>query len=77
MMARSKASARDALMKVQRQREELAAEEARLRESAAAELGKVMLDCGAETIEPAQLRRLMVSVQKLGLDETLKRISRA
>ncbi|MEI6643676.1 MAG: hypothetical protein B7Y36_03635 [Novosphingobium sp. 28-62-57] len=76
-MARSKASARDALMKVQRQREELAAEEARLRESAAAELGKVMLDCGAETIEPAQLRRLMLSVQKLGLDETLKRISRA
>lgn len=76
-MARSKASARDALMKVQRQREELAAEETRLRESAAAELGKVMLDCGAETIEPAQLRRLMVSVQKLGLDETLKRISRA
>ena len=76
-MARSKASARDALMKVQRQREELAAEEARLRESAAAELGKVMLDCGAEAIEPAQLRRLMVSVQKLGLDETLKRISRA
>ncbi|MEI6641928.1 MAG: DUF6437 family protein [Novosphingobium sp.] len=76
-MARSKASARDALMKVQRQREELAAEEARLRESAAAELGKVMLDCGAETIEPAQLRRLIVSVQKLGLDETLKRISRA
>jgi hypothetical protein len=77
MMARSKASARDALMKVQRQREELAAEEARLRESAAAELGKVMLDCGAETIEPAKLRQLMVSVQKLGLDETLKRISRA
>ncbi|KUR69967.1 hypothetical protein AQZ52_17795 [Novosphingobium fuchskuhlense] len=76
-MARSKASARDALMKVQRQREELAAEEARLRESAAAELGKVMLDCGAEAIEPSQLRRLMVSVQKLGLDETLKRISRA
>jgi hypothetical protein len=77
MMARSKASARDALMKVQRQREELAAEEARLRESAAAELGKVMLDCGAEAFEPSQLRRLMVSVQKLGLDETLKRISRA
>ena len=76
-MARSKASARDALMKVQRQREELAAEEARLRESAAAELGKVMLDCGAETMKPAQLRQLIVSVQKLGLDETLKRISRA
>ena len=75
-MARSKTSARDALMKVQRQREELAAEEARLREGAAAELGKVMLDCGAEAIEPAQLRQLMMSVQKLGLNETMKRISR-
>ena len=76
-MARSKTSARDALMKVQRQREELAAKEARLRESAAAELGKVMLDCGAEAIEPAQLRRLMMSVQELGLDETMNRISRS
>lgn len=43
-MARSKVSARDALLKVQRQREELAAEEAKLREGAAAELGKVLLE---------------------------------
>jgi len=57
-MARSKASARDALMKVQRQREELAAEEARLREAQLPSLGKVMLDCGAEAFEPSQLRRL-------------------
>ncbi len=70
-MARSKTSARDALMKVQRQREKLAAEEARLRESAAAELGKVMLGRGAEALEPAQLRRLRRSVQELGLDETM------
>ncbi len=54
-MARSKTSARDALMKLQRQRDELAAQETRLREGAAAELGRVMLDCGAEAIEPAQL----------------------
>lgn len=75
-MARSKTSARDALMKVQRQREELAAEEARLREGAATELGKVLLGCGAEAIEPAQLRRLMMAVQELGIDETMKRVSR-
>ena len=55
-MARSKVSARDALLKVQRQREELAAEESRLREGAAAELGKVVLECGAETLDPALLR---------------------
>lgn len=76
-MARSKTSARDALMKVQRQREELAAEEARLREGAATELGKVLLSCGAEAIEPAQLRRLMMTVQELGIDETMKRVSRS
>lgn len=76
-MARSKTSARDALMKVQRQREELAAEEARLREGAAAELGRILLGCGAEAIEPAQLRQLMKTVQELGLDETMKRISQS
>jgi len=75
-MARSKISARDALIRLQRQREELAAEEARLRECAAAELGKVMLDCGAEAYNPADLKRLMVSVRELGIDETLKRLQR-
>ena len=29
-------------------------EEARLREEAAGELGKLLIECGAETIEPAQ-----------------------
>ena len=57
-MARSKPSARDALRKLLEQREELDAREARLREEAAAELGKLLVECGAETIEPAQLRRL-------------------
>ncbi len=75
-MARSKTSARDALMKLQRQRDELAAQETRLREGAAAELGRVMLDCGAEAIEPAQLRRLMMSVQAHGIEEAMKRMLR-
>ncbi len=75
-MARSKTSARDALMKLQRQRDELAAQETRLREGAAAELGRVMLDCGAEAIEPAQLRRLMMSVQEHGIEEAMKRMLR-
>ena len=63
-------------MKLQRQRDELAAQETRLREGAAAELGRVMLDCGAEAIEPAQLRRLMMSVQAHGIEEAMKRMLR-
>lgn len=74
-MARSKVSARDALLKVQHRREELAAEETRLRESAATELGRVMLDCGAEALDPGALKRLLLSVQDLGIEEALKRIS--
>lgn len=74
-MARSKVSARDALLKVQRQREELAAEETKLREGAAAELGRVLLDCGAETLEPAQIKQLMRQSMALGIDESLKRLA--
>jgi hypothetical protein len=74
-MARSKVSARDALLKVQRQREELAAEETRLREGAAAELGKVVLECNAEALDPAQFRQLIRQATKLGIDESLKRLA--
>ena len=74
-MARSKMNARDALRKLQEQREQLAVEEARLRESVAAELGAIMLECGAETLEPAALKRLMLRVRELGIEETMKRIS--
>jgi hypothetical protein len=76
-MARSKPSARDALRKLREQREELEAREARLREEAAAELGKLLVECGAETIEPAQLRQLVRASMALGIDETLKRIAPA
>ena len=74
-MARSKVSARDALLKVQRQREELAAEETKLREGVATELGKVLLECGAETFEPAQFKQLIRQSMALGIDETLRRLA--
>ena len=77
MMARSKPSARDALKKLREQRQELDAREARLREEAAAELGKVFVECGAETIDPAQLRQLVRASMTLGIDETLKRLAPA
>ena len=76
-MARSKPSARDALIKMQRQREKLAAEEATLRENAAAELGMVLLNCGAETLEPNELRQIVQRAMTLGVDETLKRLAPA
>ena len=77
LMARSKPSARDALKKLREQRQELDAREARLREEAAAELGKVLVECGAETIDPAQLRKLVRASMTLGIDETLKRLAPA
>ena len=76
-MARSKPSARDALKKLREQRQELDAREARLREEAAAELGKVLVECGAETIDLAQLRQLVRASMALGIDETLKRLAPA
>jgi Family of unknown function (DUF6437) len=74
-MARSKVSARDALLKVQRQREELAAEETKLREGAATELSRVLLEYGAETLELAQFRQLVRQSMALGIDESLKRLA--
>ena len=73
-MARSRPSARDALIKLKRQRQELDAQEATLRENAAAELGKVLLDCGGETIEPSELRQIVQRVIALGSAETMRRL---
>lgn len=74
-MARSKPSARDALKKLREQRLELDAQEVRLRDEAAIELGKLLVECGAETIEPAQLKRVVQASMALGIDETLKRLT--
>lgn len=73
-MARSKSGALGALKKLRDEQDKLAAREAELKAEAASELGKVMLDCGAETLEPAQLRRLMASIHQLGIEESLKRL---
>ena len=76
-MARSKPTARDALRKLREQRVQLEKEEARLREEAATELGRLLIECGAETIEPAQLRQIIRGAMALGIEETLKRIAPA
>ena len=76
-MARSKPTARDALKKLREQRAQLENEEARLREEAATELGELLIECGAETIEPAQLRQIVRGAMALGIEETLKRIAPA
>jgi hypothetical protein len=76
-MARSKPSALDALRKLREQRALLDSEEARLRQEAASELGKLLIECGAETIEPAQLRQVVRATMALGIEETLKRIAPA
>ena len=76
-MARSKPSARDALKRLREQRDELDAKEAKLRDEAAAELGKVLIECGAETIEPAAFRQLIRQAMALGIDATLQRLAPA
>jgi hypothetical protein len=76
-MARSKTSARDALKKLREQRAQLDGEEVRLRHEVAIELGKVLIECGAETIDPAQLRQIVSASMALGIEETLKRIAPA
>ena len=74
-MARSKPSARDALKKLREQRLELDAQEVRLRDEAATELGKMLVECGAETMELAQLKQVVQASMKLGIDETLTRLT--
>ena len=74
-MARSKPSARDALKKLREQRLELDAQEVRLRDEAATELGKMLVECGAETLDPAQLKQVIQASMTIGIDETLKRLA--
>jgi hypothetical protein len=74
-MARSKPSARDALKKLREQRVELDAQEVRLRDEAATELGKMLVQCGAETLEPKQLKQLVQASMTIGIGETLKLVA--
>lgn len=76
-MARSKTGALEALKKLQAARSRFDAEETRLRERAAGELGRVMLDCGAETFEPKLLKALLVKCAELGPEVALARLAKA
>jgi hypothetical protein len=76
-MARSKTSAVDALKRLQAQRSELDERETKLRTDAANELGRVLLECGAETIEPAKLRLLLKQTIVLGIDAALAKLGKA
>jgi hypothetical protein len=73
-MGRSKPGARDALLKLREQQSELEREEARLRDAAAAELGRMLIACGAETIEPARRRKLITCAMTLGTDAGLRKL---
>lgn len=76
-MARSKVSARDALIRLRAEREELMSRETALRQQAAADLGKVLLECGAEVMEPTMLRQLLRASMALGVETAIQRISAA
>lgn len=76
-MARSKTSAVDALKRLQEQRSELDARETKLRTDAANELGRMLLECGAETIDPAKLRQLMKQTGTMGIDAVLTKLGKA
>ncbi len=74
-MARSKPSALDALKRLREQREELAQREVKLREEAAGELGKLLVDCNAETLDPGKLRQLVRATMAIGIDVALERLT--
>ncbi len=76
-MARSKTSAVDALKRLQAQRCELDARETKLRTDAANELGRMLLECGAETIDAAKLRQLMKQTSAIGIDAVLTKLGKA
>ena len=72
-MARSR-NARTALNHLREQRAALDARETQLREEAAQELGRMLLDCGAETLEAAKLKRLVKHASAMGIDAALERL---
>ena len=74
-MARSKPNARDALSKLKEQRLKLDEEETILREQVAQDLGRLLLGCGAETLDPTHLKQIVRRTLDLGADEALKRLS--
>ena len=74
-MTKVRTGALEALRKLREQRRELDAREAQLKHKAAGELGQLLLECGAESFEPGELRALMKVVAKLGPKAALERLS--
>lgn len=65
----------EALRKLKEQRDELDQREAKLREEAASSLGRVLLECGCETINSGQLKQLLRKANELGMAKALERLS--
>ena len=74
-MARSKPNALEALRKLGEERRLLDAREATLREEAAAELGRLLINGDTASIEPAKLKQLTRASMTLGIDTALSRLS--
>ena len=74
-MPKTKPGALDALRKLQQQRNELDVRETELRQRAAAELGQIVLDCGAEQFDPGVLKALLKAVIKIGPAVALDRLA--
>lgn len=73
-MARSRPVAHEALKRLRDQRAQLDEDEKRLRKQAADDLAQVLLDCGAELLDPARFRQLMRLVMVHGIDPSLTRL---
>lgn len=74
-MARSKPNALEALRKLGEERRLLDVREATLREEAAAELGRLLLNGDTASIDPAKLKQLIRASMTLGIDTALSRLS--
>ena len=73
-MTKARSGALEALRKLQEQRSQLDAREHELKRQAAAELGAVLLDCGAEQVPLADLKLLLRAAVKLGPRAAIERL---
>lgn len=76
-MARAKSNVFDALERIRSERVQLDEKETRLRNEAANELGKLLLECGGERMEPAKLKQLFRLVSAQGIDAALAKLDAA
>ena len=74
-MARAKSNVFDALEKIRSERAQLDLKEAQLRNEAANELGKLLLECDGERMEAAKLKQLFRLVSVQGIDAALAKLN--